>query len=78
MPSLMPFVGLTSNDAPLQIVVLNELITALGFTYTNTVNAAPSQLPGAGAVGITLYTAVLVVFVLFVNLPDINDAPVAD
>ena len=62
-------VGLTSNDAPLHIVVLISVITAFGFTYTTTVNVAPTQLPGAGAVGVTVYTAVRVVFVLFVKVP---------
>jgi hypothetical protein len=65
-------VGLTSNDAPLHIVVLISVITAFGFTYTTTVNVAPTQLPGAGAVGVTVYTAVRVVFVLLVKLPVTN------
>jgi hypothetical protein len=66
------FVGLTSNDAPLHIVVLISVITAFGFTNTTTVNVAPTQLPGAGAVGVTVYTAVRVVFVLLVKLPVTN------
>jgi hypothetical protein len=40
MPFLMS-VGLTANDAPLHIVVLISVITAFGFTNTNTVNVAP-------------------------------------
>jgi hypothetical protein len=71
IPFLMS-VGLTSNDAPLHIVVLISVITAFGFTYTTTVNVAPTQLPGAGAVGVTVYTAVRVVFVLLVKLPVTN------
>jgi hypothetical protein len=76
----MPFlisVGLTANDAPLHIVVLISVITAFGFTYTTTVNVAPTQLPGAGAVGVTVYTAVRVVFVLFVKVPETNDLPLS-
>jgi hypothetical protein len=44
------------------------LITAVGFTVTSTVNVAPTQEPRV-AVGVTVYTAVLAVFVLFVRVP---------
>jgi hypothetical protein len=67
MPFLMS-VGLTANDAPLHIVVLISVITAFGATYTNTVNVAPSHDPNV-AVGVTVYTAVRVVFVLLVKVP---------
>ena len=49
----VPLTGVTLNCTPLQTVVLIGVITAFGFTYTTTVKDAPSQLPGAGAVGIT-------------------------
>jgi hypothetical protein len=62
------FTGDTSNVRPLHTVVLMALITAVGFTVTSTVNVAPTQEPRV-AVGVTVYTAVLAVFVLFVRVP---------
>jgi hypothetical protein len=47
------------------------LITAVGFTVTRTVKVAPTQDPKV-AVGVTVYTAVLAVFVLFVRVPKIE------
>jgi hypothetical protein len=42
------FVGEIRNDNPLQTVVLIALISGVGFTDTNTVNAEPVQLPEIG------------------------------
>jgi hypothetical protein len=52
-----PFVGVTLNGNPLQTVVLIGVITAFGSTYTITVKVLPTQVPGAGAVGVTVYVA---------------------
>ena len=61
-------VGVTWNEAPLQITWVIWLITAFGFTVTNTVKVAPTQVPKV-AVGVTMYTAVLVILVLLVRVP---------
>jgi hypothetical protein len=61
-------VGVTLNVVPLQIVALMAVITAFGFTVTNTVNVAPTQSPKV-VVGVTMYTAVLVTLELLVRVP---------
>ena len=70
---LVPFTGLTVNNTPPQLVVLIGVITAVGFTVTVTVNVGPVQLPDTG---VTVYVAVCVVFVGFVNKPLILTAVV--
>ncbi len=45
---LVPLVGLTVNDIPLQVTDVIALITAVGFTVTVTVNTDPVQLPVIG------------------------------
>jgi hypothetical protein len=42
------FTGLTVNNTPLQLTVVNALITAVGLIVTVTVNVAPVQLPDNG------------------------------
>jgi hypothetical protein len=56
------FVGVTTKVTPLHTVVLIGVTSGVGFTNTVTVNIAPTQLPDFG---ITLYVAVLTVFVRF-------------
>jgi hypothetical protein len=46
--------GLTVNAFPLQMVVSVFGITGIGFTVTVTVNVAPTQLPAAPDVGVTV------------------------
>ena len=53
-----------------------ELIAAFGLMVTVKVKDAPTQLPGAGAVGVTVYTAVFCVLVVLFKLPVIT--PVAE
>ena len=65
LPGTMPlpgFVGVTTKVTPLHTVVLIGVTSGVGFTYTVTVNIAPTQFPDFG---ITLYVAVLTVFVRF-------------
>ena len=65
----IPFValvGLTVNSTPLQLTVVIGLTTAVGLIVTVKVNAAPVQLPDNG---VTVYVAVWVTFVGFVNVP---------
>ena len=50
------------NNTPLHVTAVIALISGVGFTNTVTVNIAPMQLPDFG---ITLYVAVLTVFVRF-------------
>jgi hypothetical protein len=68
-PGTIPFVsfvGVTTNVMPLHTVVLIATTSGVGFTNTVTVNIAPVQLPDFG---VTLYVAVLSVFVRFNNVP---------
>jgi hypothetical protein len=74
----VPWVGVITNDVPVQVVRLIVLISGLGLTYTVTVNAlpellTPEQVPNDG---VTRYTAVCATFVLFVNVPVILLVPV--
>ena len=70
---LVPFTGLTVNNTPPQLVVLIGVITAVGLIVTVNVNDA--FVPHKVDVGVTVYVAVCCVFVGFVNVPVIVDAP---
>ena len=52
---LVPFVGVTLKNTPLQVVVLIGVILAYGLILTVTVNVAPVQVPDNG---VTVYVAV--------------------
>jgi hypothetical protein len=60
------FVGVTVNVIPLHVIVLIGTTSGVGFTNTVTVNIAPVQLPD---LGVTLYVAVLSVFVRLRKVP---------
>ena len=45
---LVPFVGVTVNDTPLQLTVVICVITAVGFRLTVKLNELPIQLPVTG------------------------------
>ena len=60
------FVGVTVKLTPLQVTVVIAVITAVGLIVTVTVNTAPVQVP---LVGVTVYVAVLAMFVVFVKFP---------
>ena len=60
------FVGLTLNIIPLQIFVAIAVISATGLMVAVTVNVAPIQVPETG---VTMYVAVCVAFVGFINVP---------
>ena len=45
---LVPFVGVTVNDTPLQLTVVIGVITAVGFRLTVKLNEPPIQLPVTG------------------------------
>ena len=60
------FVGVTTKLTPLQVTAVIAVITAVGLIVTVTVNTAPVQLP---LVGVTVYVAVLAMFVVFVKFP---------
>jgi hypothetical protein len=66
--------GVTVKVPPLQIVAVWLGITGFGFMVTVTVNVAPTQLPAAPDVGVTVYVAVTGALVLLVSVPVI-DAP---
>ena len=68
----MPFVGVTLNNTPSQLIAVIAVIDDVGFTVTVTVNVAPTQLP---VVGVTIYVAVCCAFVGLINVPVILDAP---
>jgi hypothetical protein len=59
------FVNVNVNASPLQIVAVCIGTTGFGFTVTVTVNGAPMHVPD---VGVTVYTTVCTVFVLFVSV----------
>ena len=61
-----PSVGVTVNATPLHVVVVIDVIDAPGNTFTTTLNDAPVQLPD---VGVTIYVAVTVELVVFINTP---------
>ena len=61
-----PSVGDTLKVSPLQIVVLIVVITAVGLIVIVIVNVAPVHAPDNG---VTIYTAVCVVFNGFVKVP---------
>ena len=61
--------GVNWKNPLLHITAVIKLITAFGLTVTRTVKVLPVQAPKV-AVGVTVYTAVLVVFVLLVNVPN--------
>ena len=42
------FVGDTVNNVPLQVVLVNALMVAIGLMVTVNVNAAPEQVPDKG------------------------------
>ena len=63
---LLPLVGVALNNTPLHPTAVIALITALGLTFTVNENTGPVQLP---VNGVTRYVAVLVIFVVFVNVP---------
>ena len=60
-------VGLTVNSTPLQLTVVIGLTTAVGLIVTVKVNDAFT--PHNTVVGVTIYVAVCVIFVGFVNIP---------
>ena len=66
--SLPLSLGDTVNAVPLHIVLVLLAITGVGFTVTVTVKLVPTQLPASPLVGVTVYTTVLAVLVLFVNV----------
>ena len=45
---MIPSVGVTLKEIPLQVVVEMELTVAVGFNVTVTVNIAPVQAPEVG------------------------------
>ena len=63
---LLIFVGLTVNATPLQLTELIAVITAVGLIVTVNVNVDPIQVP---VIGVTVYVAVLAIFVVFVKPP---------
>ena len=63
---LVIFVGLTVNATPLQLTELIAVITAVGLIVTVNVNVDPIQVP---VIGVTVYVAVLAIFVVFVKPP---------
>ena len=69
----VPFTGLTVKPTPLQVVVVIAVITAVGLIVTTTVKVALA--PQFTVVGVTIYVAECAVFVGFVSVPLINDAP---
>ena len=58
-----PLAGLTVNAVPLQTVAVCAGMAGTGLTVTVTVNVAPTQLPAAPDVGVTVYVAVCAVLV---------------
>ena len=64
-----PLVGVTVKVPPLQMVVLKSGIEIPGTTVIVTVNVGPTQ---PLALGVTVYTTVLVALLLLVNVPDIE------
>ena len=67
---MVRFVGLTVNATPLQLTELIAVITAVGLIVTVNVNVDPIQVP---VIGVTVYVAVLAIFVVFVKPPLILD-----
>ena len=70
----VPFIGVTVNDTPLQVMPVIAVTDAEGLTVTVTVNAVPVQFPDDG---VTIYVAVCAVLVGFVRVPLITLAFVA-
>jgi hypothetical protein len=66
--SLPLLLGVTVNAAPLHIVAVLLAITGRGFKVTVTVNVAPTQLPAAPDLGVTVYTTVCTVLLVFVSV----------
>ena len=62
----VPFTGVTLKKTPLHETPVIALITADGFTFTVKENTTPVQLPDNG---VTRYVAVLVILVVFPNIP---------
>jgi hypothetical protein len=73
-------VAVYEKVAPLQIAagVSVDVKAGVGFTVTVTVNVAPTQLPLAPDVGVTVYTTSIGAFVEFVSDPLIEEALVPD
>lgn len=63
---LVILTGVTENPASLHTELIIGTIAGFGFTVTVTVKFVPVQLPAAG---VTVYTAVCVVFVGLVSVP---------
>ena len=61
--------GITVKEVSLQIVAVSFCTNGFGFTVTVTVNAAPTQLPPAPDVGITVYVAVCARLPGLINVP---------
>ena len=69
MPST-PLTGVKLNALGLQVVAtVLLLIEGFGFIVTVTVKVAPTQLPAAPDVGVTVYTAVTGALVVLVSVP---------
>jgi hypothetical protein len=66
--SLPLLLGVIVNAVPLHIVLVLLAITGVGFTVTVTVKLVPTQLPASPLVGVTVYTTVCAVFVVFVKV----------
>jgi hypothetical protein len=66
--SLPLLLGVIVNAVPLHIVLVLLAITGVGLTVTVTVKLVPTQLPASPLVGVTVYTTVCVVFVVFVKV----------
>ena len=66
--SLPPLLGDIVNADPLHIVAVLLAITGVGFTVTVTVKLEPTQLPSAPLVGVTVYTTVCTILVVFVSV----------
>jgi hypothetical protein len=66
--SLPLLLGVIVNAVPLHIVLVLLAITGVGLTVTVTVKLVPTQLPASPLVGVTVYTTVCAVFVVFVKV----------
>jgi hypothetical protein len=64
----VPFVGVTVNPLPLQILAVLFATDGVGLTVTVIVKLVPTQLPASPLVGVTVYTTVCAVFVVLVKV----------
>ena len=65
---MLPFTGVRLNNIPLQVMVVISLIVAVGLMLIVTLKLLPVQFP---EIGVTIYVAVLVAFVVFIKVPEI-------